>query len=80
MGLLDAGKNLMLNHLGSESVKVRLYDDADAEILNLSSASQDKTISWNSATGGSMSMASSIDFENIFIEEMYYLINNLICI
>ena len=63
MGLLEAGKNSMLDHLGSESVLVRLYDDADAEILNISSASQDKTISWNSATGGSMSMASSIDFE-----------------
>jgi len=63
MGLLDTGKNLMLDHLGSESVLVRLYDDADAEILNLSSASQDKTISWNSATGGSMSMIADVTFE-----------------
>lgn len=63
MAVQTVGKNLMLDALGGVAVKARLYDTGGAEILDHADASQDKTIAWNAASGSSMAMTSSVDFQ-----------------
>lgn len=63
MGLTTIGKNYALDALGDVVVKARLLDDVGAEVLDHLSASQDKTIAWGDATGGAMTINSSVTFQ-----------------
>lgn len=59
----ENGKNAMLDHLGTVAVKMRLLDDVEAEIVDHGDASQDKTITWGAASGGSMDMSGTLEFQ-----------------
>lgn len=63
MAISIIGKNLMLDRLASVAVKVRLYDSTGAEILSHTSASQDKIITWGTASASSVAMTGSVDFQ-----------------
>lgn len=63
MSYSNDGKNAMLDHLATVATKMRLLDDASAEIVDHLDASQDKTIAWDPAATGQMGISASIEFQ-----------------
>jgi hypothetical protein len=63
MSFTEAGKNAMLDEIGTVAVKMRLLDDADAEIVDHLDASQDQSLTWGSASGGEVSITNDPEFE-----------------
>jgi len=65
MPFQDAGKNSMLDHLGTEITHVSLYTDdaATTEVTGGSPAYARKTIAWSAASGGSMAASDQPQFD-----------------
>jgi hypothetical protein len=63
MSLTVEGKNYALDGIASVATKARLLDNTNAEILDHVGASQDKVLSWGSASSGSVSTTTTVTFE-----------------
>lgn len=63
MAYEDAGKNSMLDHLGTEITHVGLLDELDAEVSGGSPAYARKAITWGAAASGEMAASNQPEFD-----------------
>lgn len=54
MAIQNAGKNSMLDHLGTEMTYAGLLDSTDTELTGGDPAYARKGVTWNASTGGEM--------------------------